>query len=173
MIKKRLYHVVFVQQRRSQHLIDWKGTVANCRLIYPLKNLITIVKLMMDAEIVWCYAQFKSNIVYGMRIIIYLKDLWFLNGQQPTVKSSYQLSSWSNMEFWDNIQGSDVTTLNMKKSYSMLNMKKSYSTEWRNNVEYEKIIFKVMKSCNGNTKTKCGNTAKTIGRRLSSYHAQP
>jgi hypothetical protein len=87
---------------------------------------------MMDAEIVWCYAQFKSNIIYGMRIVIYLKDSWFLNGQQPTVKSSYQLSSWSNMEFWDNIQRSDVTTLNMKKSHLMLNMKKSYSTEWRN-----------------------------------------
>jgi hypothetical protein len=70
------------------------------------------------------------------------------------VKSSYLRNGWPTMEVLHDIQWRDVIAIKMRKWCS---------TEWRNNVKYKKIIFNVMTSCNGNTKTKCGNTIKTNG----------
>jgi hypothetical protein len=60
-----------------------------------------------------------------------------------------------------------LTQLTVKSSYQLNDLwSYEYSTEWRHDIDYEKIISNVMTLCNGKTNTKCRNTTKTIWRRL-------
>ena len=53
-------------------------------------------------------------------IIIYLKNSWFLIGQQRTVKLSYQLNGEPNLDFSHSCQQNDVKESIMKKFWTRL-----------------------------------------------------